>query len=72
MLSDIASNLIGDAGGHIDVKELYRRASSKGKFISLATVKGLRLFQELGLGVNKENKMTQEGLLPGEIKGNDY
>jgi Fe2+ or Zn2+ uptake regulation protein len=72
MLSDISSNLIGDAGGHIDVKELYRRASSKGKFISLATVKGLHLFQELGLVVNKETKMTQKRLLPGEIKSNGY
>ena len=37
-------------GGHISAKELYRRASSKNKSISLATVyRTLRLFKELGL-----------------------
>lgn len=42
--------LIRDAAGHIDAKELYRRASSKDESISLATVyRSLRLFQELGL-----------------------
>ena len=72
MLSDIASNLIGDAGGHIDVKELYRRASSKGKFISLAIVKGLRLFQELGWGVNNGEQNDSGGTVTGVIKNNDY
>ena len=42
--------LIRNAGGHIDAKELYRRASSTDESISLATVyRNLRLFQELGL-----------------------
>ena len=42
--------LIRNASGHIDAKELYRRASSKDESISLATVyRSLRLFQELGL-----------------------
>ena len=42
--------LIRDAGGHVDAKELYRRASSTDESISLATVyRSLRLFQELGL-----------------------
>ena len=42
--------LIRNAGGHIDAKELYRRASSQDESISLATVyRGLRLFKELGL-----------------------
>lgn len=43
-------NLVRDAGGHIDARELYRRASSQDERISLATVyRGLRLFKELGL-----------------------
>ena len=43
-------NLIRDAGGHIDAKELYRRAISEDESISLATVyRGLHLFKELGL-----------------------
>ena len=43
-------NLIRHAGGHIDAKELYRRANSQDESISLATVyRGLRLFKELGL-----------------------
>jgi Fur family ferric uptake transcriptional regulator len=42
--------LIRDTGGHVDAKELYRRASSTDESISLATVyRSLRLFQELGL-----------------------
>ncbi|HEY91392.1 MAG TPA: transcriptional repressor [Dehalococcoidia bacterium] len=42
--------LIDNAGGHIDAKELYRRASSTDTSISLATVyRNLRLFQRLGL-----------------------
>lgn len=42
--------LIRDASGHIDAKELYRRASSQDESISLATVyRSLRLFLELGL-----------------------
>jgi len=43
-------DLIREAGGHIDAKEIYRRASSKDESISLATVyRSLRLFKELGL-----------------------
>jgi Fe2+ or Zn2+ uptake regulation protein len=72
MLSDIASNLIGGAGGHIDVKELYRRASSKGKFISLATVNGLRLFKELVLGVNNGEQNDSGGKVTMGVKNNDY
>ena len=42
--------LIRDVGGHIDAKELYRRAISSDESISLATVyRSLRLFRELGL-----------------------
>ena len=42
--------LISNAVGHIDAKELYRRASSTDTSISLATVyRNLRLFQRLGL-----------------------
>ena len=41
---------IQKSGGHISAKELYQRASSKNKSISLATVyRTLRLFKELGL-----------------------
>jgi len=43
-------DLIHSARGHIDAKELYRRASSQDASISLATVyRNLRLFQDLGL-----------------------
>jgi len=43
-------DLIRGAGGHVDAKELYRRATSQGESISLATVyRGLRLFKALGL-----------------------
>ena len=43
-------NLLRDAGGHIDAKELYRRATSQDESISLATVyRGLHLFKDLGL-----------------------
>ena len=43
-------DLIRDARKHIDAKELYRRASSEDKSISLATVyRALRLFKEQGL-----------------------
>ena len=42
--------LIRNAGGHIDAKELYRRATSADRSVSLATVyRSLRLFRELGL-----------------------
>ena len=42
--------LLRDAGGLIDAKELYRRASSRDESISLATVyRSLRLFKELDL-----------------------
>lgn len=42
--------VLGDAGGHIDAKELYRRASDRDESISPATVyRSLNLFKELGL-----------------------
>ena len=42
--------LIRDAEGHIDAKELYRRASAKDESIGPATVyRSLNLFKELGL-----------------------
>ena len=42
--------LLRDAEGHIDAKELYRRASARDKNISPATVyRSLNLFKELGL-----------------------
>lgn len=43
-------NLVHDASGHIDAKELYRRANSQDESISLATVyRSLHLFKDLGL-----------------------
>jgi Fur family ferric uptake transcriptional regulator len=43
-------DLIREAGGHIDAKEIYRRASTQDESISLATVyRSLHLFKELGL-----------------------
>ena len=42
--------LMRDAEGHIDAKELYRRASARDESISQATVyRTLNLFKELGL-----------------------
>jgi Fe2+ or Zn2+ uptake regulation protein len=42
--------LLRDAEGHIDAKELYRRASASDESISPATVyRSLNLFKELGL-----------------------
>jgi Fur family ferric uptake transcriptional regulator len=42
--------LLRDAEGHIDAKELYHRASARDKSISTATVyRTLNLFTELGL-----------------------
>ena len=42
--------LIRQADGHVDAKELYRRASSKDESISPATVyRSLNLFKQLGL-----------------------
>jgi len=42
--------LLQKYGGHLSAKELYQRASSKNKSISLATVyRTLRLFKELNL-----------------------
>jgi Fur family ferric uptake transcriptional regulator len=42
--------LLQDAEGHIDAKELYRRASAKDDSIGQATVyRSLNLFKELGL-----------------------
>ena len=43
-------DLLREADGHIDAKELYRRASSRDESISPATVyRTLNLFKELGL-----------------------
>jgi Fur family ferric uptake transcriptional regulator len=43
-------NVMQEAGGHLDAKELYRRASERDPNISLATVyRNLRLFKEEGL-----------------------
>lgn len=42
--------ILRDAEGHIDAKELYRQASSRDSSISQATVyRTLKLFKELGL-----------------------
>jgi len=42
--------LLREADGHVDAKELYRRASVRDKSISPATVyRSLNLFKELGL-----------------------
>jgi len=42
--------LIRDADGHIDAKELYRRASARDESIGSATVyRSLNLFKELGI-----------------------
>jgi Fur family ferric uptake transcriptional regulator len=42
--------LLRDAEGHLDAKELYRRASARDESISPATVyRSLNLFKELGL-----------------------
>jgi Fe2+ or Zn2+ uptake regulation protein len=42
--------LLRDAEGHIDAKELYRRASARDEYISPATVyRSLNLFKELEL-----------------------
>ena len=42
--------LLRNAGGHIDAKELYRRATDKDESISPATVyRSLNLFKKLGL-----------------------
>ena len=43
-------NIIREAGGHPDAKELYRRASQRDPNISLATVyRNLRVFEEQGI-----------------------
>ena len=42
--------LLRDADGHLDAKELYRRASTRDESISPATVyRSLSLFKELGI-----------------------
>lgn len=42
--------LIHEAGGHLDAKELFRRAAEKDESISPATVyRSLNLFKQLGL-----------------------
>jgi Fe2+ or Zn2+ uptake regulation protein len=43
-------DLLSNAGGHMDARELYRRASGEDPSISLATVyRNLRLFRDLGM-----------------------
>jgi Fur family ferric uptake transcriptional regulator len=43
-------DVIKEAQGHIDAKEIYRRANERDSRISLATVyRNLRLFKEIGL-----------------------
>ncbi len=43
-------DLLREADGHLDAKDLYRRAIERDRQISLATVyRNLRLFKELGL-----------------------
>lgn len=43
-------DVLREAEGHLDAKELYRRAAEKDPGVSLATVyRSLRLFKELGL-----------------------
>jgi len=43
-------DLLRDAGGHVDARELYRRAVSRDGSVSLATVyRSLSLFKRLGL-----------------------
>jgi len=50
--------LIREADGHIDAKELFRRAASKDKSISTATVyRSLNLFK--GLGLIDEKRLGQ-------------
>ena len=50
MQRQLLLKLLRQAGGHIDAKELYRRASAKDEAISPATVyRTLKLFKELGL-----------------------
>ena len=43
-------DILRDANGHMDAKELYRRASARDDSISQATVyRSLKLFKELGI-----------------------
>lgn len=43
-------DVLKEAGGHLDAKELYRRASSKNPAISMATVyRTLNLFKNAGI-----------------------
>ena len=43
-------DILREADGHLDAKELYRRAIERDRHISLATVyRNLRLFKEIGL-----------------------
>ena len=43
-------SVMKEAGTHLDARELYRRASERNAYISLATVyRNLRLFKEQGL-----------------------
>ena len=47
---ELLINLIRQADGHIDAKELYRLANEKDESISTATIyRNLHLFKELGL-----------------------
>ncbi len=46
----LVMEVLREAGGHIDAKELYRRASSKNPSISMATVyRTLNLFKNSGI-----------------------
>ena len=43
-------DILREANGHLDAKEVYRRAIERDRHISLATVyRNLRLFKQLGL-----------------------
>ena len=43
-------NILGESRDHLDVRELYRRATARDRHISLATIyRNLRLFKELDL-----------------------
>ena len=51
--------ILREAGGHLDAKEIFRRAAEKEPGISLATVyRNLQLFEELGLVDGKRLERT--------------
>ncbi|RLC71408.1 MAG: transcriptional repressor [Chloroflexi bacterium] len=60
-------DILREAKGHLDARELYRRAIEKDPRIGLATVyRNLRLFKELGL---VEERRLDEAHCYYEIKG---